>query len=313
MIKKLPLPISGLMLALAALGNLLLSYGNIYRYAAGTISAIVMVLLLIKIILMPDSVKEGFENPLVASVTPTFSMGLILLSTYIKPYIPTAAYCLWLSGIMLHFVLLLAFTRKYIFNFNIKKVFPSYFIVYVGIVCAGVTAPAFGMEQPGRYIFWFGFVCYLALLPVILFRTFIVKEISEPAKPSSAIYAAPASLLLAGYLNSFQDKNILMIIFLAALSLLMFVFVIINMPALLKLKFYPSYSAFTFPFVITAIAMKGTGAYFSKVGINVPGMSYLINALELWAVIMVIYTAIRYFLFMLPAEKTVQSSTSAGA
>ena len=39
-----------------------------------------------KTIMMPDSIKEGFENPVVASVMPTLSMGIILLSTYIKPY-----------------------------------------------------------------------------------------------------------------------------------------------------------------------------------------------------------------------------------
>ncbi|MDF2890110.1 MAG: C4-dicarboxylate transporter [Clostridia bacterium] len=86
MIKKLPLPIAGLMLALAAAGNLLLSYGGIYRNLFGVIAGIVLVLLLAKVLIMPKAIKEGFENPVVASVMPTFSMGLILLSTYLKPY-----------------------------------------------------------------------------------------------------------------------------------------------------------------------------------------------------------------------------------
>lgn len=303
MIKKLPLPIAGLMLALAALGNLLLSYGSMYRNIFGIMSGIILALLLVKIIIMPKAVKEGFENPVIASVTPTFSMGLILLSAYIKPYASSAAYCLWLLGIALHVVLILTFTMKYIVNFNIKKVFPSYFIVYVGIICASVTAPTFGMQQLGRYIFWFGFVSYLAILPIVLFRTFIVKEIPEPAKPTLAIYTAPASLCLAGYLNSFQTKSIFMVNFLAVLSLLMFILVIINMPGLLRLKFYPSYSAFTFPFVITAIAMKGTVGYFLKAGINIPYISYFVNILELLAVVMVIYVLIRYILFIISTDE----------
>lgn len=313
MIRKLPLPIAGLMLALAALGNLLLSHGSIYRNILGIMSGIVLALLLAKIVIMPKAVREGFENPVIASVIPTFSMGLILLSAYIKPYASSAAYCLWLLGIALHITLILAFTMKYIVNFNIKKVFPSYFIVYVGIVCASVTAPAFGMEQLGRYIFWFGFVSYLAILPVALFRTLIVKETPEPAKPTFAIYTAPANLCLAGYLNSFQTKSMLIVTFLAGLSLVMFIYVIINMPSLLRLKFYPSYSAFTFPFVITAIAMKGSGTYFSKAGINIPYMAYLISALEILAVIMVIYVSLRYLIFMIWTSETVQSNTTAKA
>jgi exfoliative toxin A/B len=313
MIKKLPLPIAGLMLALAAAGNLLLSYGSIYRNLFGVIAGIVLALLLAKVLIMPIAIKEGFENPVVASVMPTFSMGLILLSTYLKPYAASTAYYLWLLGVALHCILIVLFTKKYIVKFNIKKVFPSYFIVYVGIVCASVTAPAFGLLQLGQYIFWFGFIAYLVLLPIILYRTFIVKEIPEPAMPTLAIYTAPASLCLAGYLNSFQSKSMLMIIFLSILSLFMFISVIVAMPKLLKLNFYPSYSAFTFPFVITAIAMKGVYAYLLKSESSIFFLGYLVNLLELWAIVMVIYVLLRYMLFMTSNSETTKHTPKANA
>jgi len=298
MIKKLPIPISGLMLACAAAGNLVGSYGSLYKNLFGIIATIIMIKLLIKAITMPNSIKEGFDNPVVASVIPTFSMGVMLLSTYIKPYASSAAYFIWLAGLILHCLLIILFTIKYIANFNIKKVFPSYFIVYVGIVCASVTAPAFGITQLGQYIFWFGLVTYIILLPVVIYRVLSIKEIPEPAMPTLAIFTAPASLCLAGYLNSFQSKNTAMVGFLAILALLMFIAVMATMPKLLKLKFYPSYSAFTFPFVITATAMKGTNAYFMNIGSGIPVLKYLVPILEIWAIIMVIYVLIRYMIFM---------------
>lgn len=297
MIKKLPIPIAGLMLALAATGNLLATYGILYRSIFGLLSCFVFLLLLIKVLILPKSIMEGFQNPVVASVMPTFSMGLILLATYVKPY--TIAYSLWLIGLALHTVFILAFTIKYITKFQITKVFPSYFIVYVGIVCVSVTAPIFNMVQLGQYIFWFGLVSYLMLLPIVLYRTFIVKNIPEPAIPTLVIYTAPASLCLAGYLNSFESKNILMVVFLAILSLLMFIGVIRNMPRLLKLQFYPSYSAFTFPFVITAIAIKSTNTFLINFGINISIIKYFVNILELWAVMIVIYVFIKYIIFMI--------------
>lgn len=293
MIKKLPIPIAGLMLALAAAGNLVLSYGSIYRNIFGILSCAVLLLLLIKVFLLPKSITEGFENPVIASVMPTFSMGLMLLATYVKPYVSSVAYSIWLLGLALHIAFIVAFTMKYIVNFHFKKVFPSYFIVYVGIVCASVTAPAFDMAQLGQCILWFGLVNCLVLLPVVLYRTFIVKGIPEPAIPTLVIYTAPASLCLTGYLNSFESKSMLMVGFLSVLSLFMFIVVIVNMPRLLKLGFYPSYSAFTFPFVITAIAMKGTNAFATKAGINIFFMGYLVKMLEFWAVIMVIYVSDR--------------------
>ena len=153
MIKKLPIPIAGLMLAFAATGNLLLPYGNIYRNIFGILSCAIFLLLLTKVFLLPKSINEGFENPVIASVMPTFSMGLILLAAYVKPYSFSASYSIWILGLALHIAFILVFTMKYIVNFHLKKVFPSYFIVYVGIVCASVTAPAFNMTQVGRYIF----------------------------------------------------------------------------------------------------------------------------------------------------------------
>lgn len=170
MIKKLPLPIAGLMLACAAAGNLVASYGSTFKNFFGIIFAIIMIKLLIKTIMMPDSIKEGFENPVVASVMPTLSMGVILLSTYIKPYASSAAYAIWLLGLILHCLMIFLFTVKYIVSFNIKKVFPSYFIVYVGLVCTSVTAPAFNMAQLGQYIFWFGLAAYIILLPMVIYR-----------------------------------------------------------------------------------------------------------------------------------------------
>lgn len=305
MLRKIPIPMAGLMLALAATGNLLLSYGSIYRNIFGTIACVPMILLILKVFTLPKSVKEGFENPVIASVMPTFSMGLMLLSVYINSYAYAAALGLWLFGLALHSVLIVLFTKKYVFNFNIKKVFPSYFIVYVGIVSASVTASAFNLSKLGQYIFWFGFVTYLALLPLVIYRALIVKEIPEPAIPTITIFAAPASLCLAGYLNSFQNKNMMLVGFLSILSLLMFISVMIYMPKMLKLKFYPSYSAFTFPFVITAIAMKGTHAFLTSTGNAVPFMSYFVRFLESWAVIMVIYVLIKYILFIVSDSQAI--------
>lgn len=297
-IKKIPLPISGLMLALASAGNLLSGYGNSYRYIFGSAAAILFLLILIKLVIFPESLTEGFENPVVASVLPTFSMGMMIFPAYVKAFSLSLAIGIWGLGLLLHVALMIYFTKKYIFRFGIKKVFPSYFIVYVGIICGSMTAPAIGFSAIGRYLFWFGFAAYLVLLPIILYRIFAVRDMPEPALPTIVIMAAPASLCLAGYLNTFQEKSMSMIAFLGALSVIMLISVIASMPKLLKLKFYPSYSAFTFPFVITAIAVKGTLAFMGKSGFNMAAFKYPLALLEIWSVVMVIYVLIRYISFL---------------
>ncbi|MCG0275448.1 MAG: TDT family transporter [Thermosediminibacteraceae bacterium] len=302
-INKIPIPIAGLMLALAATGNLVLSYGEVYRNIFGVLSAVILFLLIIKVCTMPKSLLEGFENPVVAGVMPTFSMGLMILSTYIAHYFYTVAYYLWFVGLIIHFLLMFYFTKKYIFNFNIKKVFPTHFIVYVGIVCGSLTAPKFGLIGLGQFLFWIGFTSYLILLPLIIYRVVVIKGIPEPAIPTIAIFSAPASLCLNGYLISFQEKNVTMVAFLSILALVMYISVMVYIPKIMRLKFYPSFSALTFPFVITAIAMNNTYAFAIKKGMNFPLLfMFLTKFSELWAIVMVIYVLIRYTIFILKPD-----------
>ncbi len=298
-LKNTPIPAAGLMLGLAAAGNLVLSYGIIYKNILGSLAAIILIVLTAKIISNPKCVEESFKNPVVASVMPTYSMGTMILSTFINPYFPLSAKIMWFIGLGIHALLIVFFTKNYIFKFDIRKVFPSYFIVYVGIICASVTAPVYGLTTLGQYVFWFGFISYLILLPVVIYRVFKIKKMPEPALPTITIFAAPASLCLAGYLNSFPIKNILMVSFLGFLSFIMFISVIIYMPKMLKIKFYPSYSAFTFPFVITAIGIKGINAFFVSTQSGLLFLGYFVNFLEIWSIIMVVYVLFKYLDFIL--------------
>lgn len=303
-IKKVPIPMTGLMLGLAALGNLVQSYGELYRNILGGISFVLLLLILVKIFVEPNSLKEGLNNPVVASVTPTLSMGIMILSTYIKPYFPSLAYGVWIIGLVMHIILIAYFTKKYIVNFSIKKVFPSWFIVYVGIVVGSVTGPAYGQATIGKYLFWFGLVSYLILLPVVIYRVIKIKEIPEPALPTIAIFAAPASLCLAGYMNSFESKNIIVLWFLVVLSLVMLCAVLLYMPKLLKLPFYPSYSAYTFPFVISGIGIKLTNGFLTKAGNVIAWIKPIVYLEEAMATILVLYVLIKYVQFLLSSPKS---------
>ncbi len=298
LVKNIPTPIAGLMLALAATGNLIMSYGSIYRNFFGVLSAILLFLLIGKMLIDARTIIKDLSNPVIASVSPTFSMGIMILATYIRPYLPTIAYGVWITGLIVHILLIIYFTKNFILSFNIKKVFPSYFVVYVGIVVGSVTAPAFGMQTLGQYLFWFGFISYLVLLPIILYRVYKIKGIPEAALPTITIFAAPASLCLAGYMSSFQEKNMLMVGLLTSLSLIMMAGVLYYLPKMLKIKFYPSYSAFTFPFVISAIAIKLTNAFFLQTNITISFLKHIVILEEFIAISIVFYVFIRYITFI---------------
>ncbi len=298
MIKKIPIPMAGLSLGFAALGNLLQSYSESIRLLCGIISAVLAILFLCKCIFHFDMVKEDMKNPVMASISGTFSMAVILLSAYAKPFIGGSAVYIWYIGIALHVLLMLYFTARFLYKLNMKTVFASYYIVYVGIVTASVTAPAFGHTEVGTGIFWFGLVCCLILLVLVTMRYVKYREIAEPARPLFCIYTAPVSLCLAGYLQSVEAKSVTMVLFLMVLAGILYITVLAYLPRFLALPFYPSYAAFTFPVVISAIAMKMSTAFLAKMGYAVGFLPVIVLAETVIAVCLVIYVFIRYMKFL---------------
>ena len=302
-IQKVPVPLCGVMLGLAALGNLLQSYGEGIRYACGIIAALLLVLILLKLVLFPKMIKEDLQNPIMASVSATFPMALMLLSTYVKPWIGAVAKYIWLFAIILHLILIIYFTIKFIIKLQIPKVFASYFIVYVGIVVAAVTAPAFEAISIGTAAFWFGFATLLLLLVLVTIRYIKFKQIPEPAQPLICIYAAPTSLCVAGYVQSITPKSKGFLLTMLVLASILYVFALIKAIGYLKLKFYPSFAAFTFPFVISAIATKQTMACLANMKQPMPFLQYIVLIETIIAVIFVIYTFIRYMQFLFAPNK----------
>lgn len=302
-IKKVPMPLCGVMLGLAALGNLLQSYSEGIRYVCGAFAAFLLILVLLKLIMFPGMIKEDMKNPIMASVAGTFPMALMLLSTYVKPFIGQGAYYIWLFAIVLHIVLIVYFTAKFIVKLQIPKVFASYFIVYVGIVVASVSAPAYEKTSIGTAAFWFGFVTLILLLILVTYRYVKFKEVPDPAKPLICIYAAPTSLCIAGYVQSVTPKSYGFLLAMLAVATVIYIFALVKAVTYLKMPFYPSYAAFTFPFVISAIASKQTMACAANMGKPLPFLKYVVLVETVIAVIWVVYTFIRYMGFLFGSKK----------
>lgn len=296
-LKKLPLPLAGTALAFATLGNVLVTYHPLFKTLAGIISILLVSLVTLKIILLPKPCREAMLNPVVAGTMATYPMALMTLSTYLSK--GPAAKSLWLFAILLHIGLILWFTNQFIRKeFQVKKVFTTWFIVYVGIVVASVSAPYHDQIGLGVPAFWFGLVTYLILLVLVVYRYLKVGQIPAPAQPTFVIFAAPASLLLAGYINSVTTKSLGMIYFLMVLSLLFFSIALVNLPRLVKLPFVPSFSGFTFPTAISALALKLTNGFFIKSGTPYPLLNSLVLFQVILAVALCLFVLVRYIQFM---------------
>ena len=125
------------------------------------------------------------------------------------------------------------------------------------------------------------------LLPFVLYRVYKYKHFNEGDYPTITVFSAPGGLLLASYMIGVTQKNNFILAILIPLTVLLFIFVLIQLPFLLNRKFYPSFSAFTFPLVICAIAFQKTGIYYQLGDFSI--LKILIHLSELLAIIIVIY------------------------
>lgn len=309
MTKKIPLPIVGLILGLFALGNLLQSYSETLRLVIGGVGTILLVLFLIRLFGNFGVFKEDMKNPVMASVFGTFSMAIMLFAGYLKPFIGGGAKFVYYLGICIHIVLIIYFTAKFILKYDMKKVFASYYIVYVGIVVGSVVAPAFEAQKLGKIFFWFGLITFIALFIQVNQRYVKIGHPDKPLAPLFCITCAPASLLLAGYMQSFDQKNLPLTFALMLVAQVIYIYVLIKLPTYLKeTKFFPSYSAFTFPFVISAIGIKMATGFLvksgniEKVGFLKPVLPKLVLIETIIAALLVLYTLVRYIGHMTKTE-----------
>ncbi len=297
LIKKVPIPTAGVALGLAALGNLLQPYSDMARGLCGTLSLALVLLLLAKIVRHPDMIRADFKNPILASVSATLLMAIMQLSTYLAPATLWGGFALWAMAIGLHLGLMAWFTARFIRRFQLKEVFPTYFICYVGIIVASATSPTYGAEALGYGLFWFGFACYLVLLGVITYR-YAKHEVPEGARPLFCIYTAPMSLSLVGYLATAADPSPLMVAVMLVLAQAFLVLVLARLPKFLALPFYPSYAAMTFPFVITATALSQGVAFLNGLGAGLPLALDVLALAEMGlAIVMVGYVTVCYLQF----------------
>ena len=296
-LSQIPIPMAGVSLGLAALGNLLQNYSEGFRLFCGLFSFLMLALVIAKFIFCPSAIQEDFKNPVVAGVSATIFMTLMQLSTYVYPYIGTAAMVIWAAAVIAHAALIIYYTKMFLLRFRLEEIFPTCFITYVGIVVASVTSASFGLETLGQGIFWFGLFAYIVMFALISYR-YVKHEVHESLKPLFCIYTAPMSLTITGYMAVMENKSIASVIVMAVLAQLLYVAVLTQLPKLMRIKFYPSYAAFTFPFVITATALKQVLAHLSAF-YAVPQWMYVIVNLEtVIAVVMVGYTAIHFLTYL---------------
>lgn len=204
-VRGLPTPLAGLALGIASLGwcleNALPLAG--WGQTTGAVIGLVMIgFLVLRFTAHHDTLWADLKHPVVGSIVPTFAMCLMVVSKTAGHWMPEAGVVLWCAAVLLHLAALGIFVVNRLQEPRLELMVPSWFVPPIGIVVADVTFPEVAVLLPfAKILFWMGAAAYAVLLPLMIYRLFFLPEVPNGAKPTIAILAAPASLLLAGYLT----------------------------------------------------------------------------------------------------------------
>lgn len=295
-VKKNPMAIGGLTLGIVSLRNLL---ADPFAPFLALVSAIMGFIFIGRLIAYPEILKEEIKDPVAISVAPTFAMACVMLSKYYGTYVNYAlGKFIFYFGVGLHFVVIIYFMIHFRYLLNRNKVYGSFMIVFGSFGAGAIIAPYFDAYTIGKAVWIFGMLTFFPLLYMVLYKDRHSPETEEAKMPLVCISASNGGLLLTGYFNLFKDYSLAFVIFMIILGQAVYFLAVSKLPRLLKLKFYPSYSSFTFPFVINATALKLTIEYLGGLGVNTRVLNLLLIGETGLAVILVSYVFFSYIKYL---------------
>ena len=258
--KKLPLAFSGCLLGLAGAGNLILDTFPLLSHIFSLSGLILWFYFLYSHLSDWQESKQELKKAPVLSGMATFPMAGMILSTYLLRVLPMSlsitAQILWWFAFLLDVGLIIYFTINYVQIKPRASATPTWTVLYVGIAVASLTYPVVGIVGIAYGAWIFGFILTLILYPLI-YKDLKIDPLPLPLLGQEGIYCAPFSLLLAALVRvggPDLPSWILLVMILASQAF--FFFVLSRLPRILKQGFQPSFSALTFPTIITATSLK---------------------------------------------------------
>lgn len=291
-IKLIPLPLTGVILSIFGLGLFFRDISPISTNILTIIGVVLIFLVFLKLFLYWEESKEDLKSPIILGTFATLPMAIMILSVLVNNIL------IWIFAVVFHIVLIIHFTKEHILNFKLNLVYTNYFVVFIGIGMASITGSAFNLQFLIDMIFIFSFISMIILLILVSYRYVKIPISKQTFKPLICIYAAPFSLLFCGFIQTSIAKPTEIILVFYILSVIFYIFGLVNaIKYIFRIPFFPTFAAFTFPFIISATATKQFIKYF---GINLE--IFLLFQISV-AIILVVYVLVQYIYFIITAPQ----------
>ena len=260
--------LSGLTLAWRK-GAALLGTTGMVAHALGiftlAVFAVMLALYLLKAVRYPQAVKNEFNHPVMSAFAPTISISLLLLALCMLPIAPTLATWLWGIGAALHLVLTLHIVRNWVNkeHFEVGHINPAWFIPAVGNVVAPLAGAPLGHVELSWFFFAVGVSFWVILLVIVFNRILFHDPLPPMLLPTLFILIAPPAVGFLAYMSLQGGQLDAFARILYYLALFFTLLLVIELPRFLKLPFFLSWWAYSFP---SAAVTTATFVMAEKVG-----------------------------------------------
>lgn len=251
-----------------------------------------------KLIKYPGEIWKEMNNTIVMALYPTSTMLLMNIGAYFIKFNYTLGRTLWFIGLIINIFFVIFFLiRHVLLGFNMKFVLPCWYALLVGVSVSCTTSPQVNAVKLVTPIFYFVVITFFTFLPVVIYRL-ATLEVPDAQLPFIAIIAAPASLCTISYITLFKNANMSIVMFFFIITLITTVYVYINLPKILSLRFSVAYAALTFPLAVSCVASLKVKAYLLNLGYTaISNVVSQILAVEFFVATVIIGFVLYNFIF----------------
>ncbi|NEX20469.1 C4-dicarboxylate ABC transporter [Thiorhodococcus mannitoliphagus] len=227
-----------------------------------------------KLLFYREFVIKEIHHPVKLNFFPTISISLLLLAIAFLGLMPQVSRVLWMSGAALHLAFTLYVVSVWIHHehFQIHHMNPAWFIPAVGNVLVPVAGVPLGFPEISWFFFSVGMLFWLILMTIIFYRVLFHHPIEARLMPTLFILIAPPAVGFIAYMRLMGELDTLArVLYFSALFLTLLLFT--QAGRFLKLKFFLSWWAYSFPLAAFSIAsmvmFERTGtAFYGYLGVG---------------------------------------------
>jgi tellurite resistance protein len=227
---------------------------------------ILTLLYIVKSLKYGHETRREFSHPVRVNFFPAISISMLLLGIGLLDLHRGLAHALWWIGAPLHLLFCIKITHMWIFEeFKIQSMNPAWFIPVVGTLLVPVAGVPLGHSEISWFFFSIGLVFWIVLLTIVFYRILFHPAMAEKFLPTLFILIPPPAVGFIALVRLTGDLGVTQRI-LYNFALFMLIMLIFMLPRFLKVPYYISWWAYTFPLasisIATLLMSKLTGSEF---------------------------------------------------